>query len=272
MTTVKGMGFKDAASATQTIRLASQPGARYKTYWCVRAMAERARHHPAATPGMRAALAVFDDWLKEHSAHTSLLCTPDEAKMERHQRSLLAMTSANAHAFSRCSSAEEFNRLASEDRADALRRLRTAAAGCEFILPATSFVSLFGGPAVHGYGEHACVQARARGLPSFRCLCSMEGEHVVTVRSASDLLGGGGGFRWPCFELSVSLDGPNSRATLTPTPPPGQPTLHSSLARHAATSRLPDASRNAAAAATAAPTAATAAPAAAGESSTPDEG
>lgn len=239
VTTIKGMGFRDAAAATRTIHLALQPGALYKTYWCVRAMAERARRHPAQTPGMRAALVIFDDWLKEHRDRESQHCTPEQASVERHQRAQLAATRANAHAFSRCSSVDEFNRLASEDRADALRRLRAAHAGSEsFVLPATRFVSLFGGPAIHGYGEHICVQARSQGLPVFRCVCGMEGNHVVIVHSANDLLGSGG-FRWPSFELSISLDGELSRATLKPTPPPGQPTLHASLMRSSTSPQPP---------------------------------
>ena len=36
---------------------------RYKKYWSVRAMAERARHHPNQTAAMREALAMFDKWL-----------------------------------------------------------------------------------------------------------------------------------------------------------------------------------------------------------------
>ena len=51
VTTIKGMSFKDAEAASRTIVLAQQPGARYKTYWCIRAMAERARRHPSQTAG-----------------------------------------------------------------------------------------------------------------------------------------------------------------------------------------------------------------------------
>ena len=243
-TTIKGMGFKDAAAAERTIALARQPGAKYKTYWSVRAMAERARRHPSQTNGIRAALQTFDLFLADHDA-AALEPTSEEAKSERSQRSLLAATRANAHALSRCASAEEFNRFASEDRADALRRLKSAAnavAGRDFVLPATSFVSLFGGPARHGYGEHACVQARSLGLPSFRCVCSMEGEHEITVTSAADLLGGASNFRWPSFQLSVSLDGEQSRARLVPTPPPGQPTLNAMMSVAAPLSAAPAAS------------------------------
>ena len=102
-TTIKGMGYRDAATAERTIQLACQPGIRYKTYWSVRAMAERARHHPAQTADMRAALAIFDRWLERRAAEEPAhIYMAEEEQAERQQRQLLAQSCANAHARSRC--------------------------------------------------------------------------------------------------------------------------------------------------------------------------
>ena len=68
-TTVKGCGFKNAEVAALTIQLAEQPGSRYKTYWTIRAMRERAARHPHTTEDMRAAVDVFDSWLAKWSEH-----------------------------------------------------------------------------------------------------------------------------------------------------------------------------------------------------------
>merc|ERR1719424_653092 len=46
-TSIKGCGFKDRSTALQTLLLIEQPGSRYKQYWTVRAMLERAKRHPA---------------------------------------------------------------------------------------------------------------------------------------------------------------------------------------------------------------------------------
>ena len=66
-TTIKGLGFKNAIMAQRTIRLTSQPGARYKQYWTIRAMRERANGHPSITDDMRAAIRVFDHWLDNYT-------------------------------------------------------------------------------------------------------------------------------------------------------------------------------------------------------------
>lgn len=221
-TTVKGLGFRDATAAQTTIKLVMQPGARYKAYWSVRAMAERARHHPAQTSGMRAALTIFEDWLQSFESQPRP--TDEELQTERQQRTALASSRANAHALSRCASVEEFNALAVSDRRDATQRLRGASAGREFLLPATSMVSLLGGPGIHGYGAHLCSKASANGLAAFRCTCGFEGTHIVTVQHACDILGPS--FRWPHFELRVQMNGPETRAWMTPRAPAGQPTLH----------------------------------------------
>ena len=224
-TTIKGMGFKDAAAAERTIALASQDGATYKTYWSIRAMAERARHHPFQTDGMRVALQLFDSWLLDHADHKRAATTV--IREERKQRARLAESSANAHALSRCATVQEFNAYAISDRRDCVQRLRLGGAGREFVLPLTSFVSVFGGPAEHGYGTHVCMAARQQRLPSFRCLCGYEGSHLVLVRDAREILGHT--FRWQTFELLVQCAGPDSRATLTAIPPSGQTTIRASM-------------------------------------------
>ena len=70
-TTIKGLGFKDAATARTTIRLSGQPGSLYKQFWTIKAMAERARHHPHQTTGIKAALKIFDEWLAARAATTT---------------------------------------------------------------------------------------------------------------------------------------------------------------------------------------------------------
>jgi hypothetical protein len=58
-TTIKGTGFKNKHIAERTIELTSQVGARYKQYWTIRAMRERAAYHPNQTDGMRDAILVI---------------------------------------------------------------------------------------------------------------------------------------------------------------------------------------------------------------------
>src|SRR6056300_1057498 len=70
-TTIKGTGFKNKRIALRTIDLTSQPGARYKQYWTIRAMRERAAHHPHPTQGMRDAIEVFDEWLSNYREPTA---------------------------------------------------------------------------------------------------------------------------------------------------------------------------------------------------------
>lgn len=152
-TTIKGMGFKDAARAETTLRLSSQPGCAYKQYWTIKAMAERARHHPHQTAGIRAALRVFDRWLDARHATTARVPQPPPPRAEREQRRLLAGSAANAHARSRCSSDAEHNALLSADRRTAIAAMRGQGAGrVPFLLPSTAFVAVFGSPGEHGYG------------------------------------------------------------------------------------------------------------------------
>src|SRR5210317_552502 len=57
--------------ARRTIELTSQPGVRYKQYWTIRAMRERAFHHPNKSKGILDAINVFDEWLENYKEVTS---------------------------------------------------------------------------------------------------------------------------------------------------------------------------------------------------------
>ncbi|CAN8098469.1 unnamed protein product [Discula destructiva] len=63
-TTLAGTGFKDAATATNTISLVSKRSLLYQ-WQTINTMYNRAKHHPKKTKDMEAAMAVFDKWLKE---------------------------------------------------------------------------------------------------------------------------------------------------------------------------------------------------------------
>ena len=234
-TTIKGMGFKDARAAETTIRLSGQPGCVYKQYWTVKAMAERARHHPHQTPAMRAALAVFERWLNARPAAATGGSRPAVPPVERQQRRLLADSAANAHARSRCSSDAEHNSLVATDRRTALLALRGAARGVPFALPVTAFVSIFGSPGEHGFGLHRCDAAAAAGLAGWRCSCAFRQCHTVTVTSAASLSSSGtaggaggknGGFRSAAFDL-VFEGSEKQMASLKAKPAKGQASLTS---------------------------------------------
>ena len=227
-TTIKGLGFRNAVMAQKTIRLSGQPGCAYKQYWTVRAMAERARFHPHPTADMRAALAVFDDWLR---ARRTLDGTcPSVPPLERAQRLLLSQSPANAHARSRCVSDTEHRNLLARDRRVALAALRSATTGVEFSLPSTAFVAIFGSPGEHGYGSHICNDANKAGLASWRCLCGFQSQHTLRVVSLASLLQSAnisypkmGKMRIEAFELMY--DGVKQKARLYCKPARGQSTL-----------------------------------------------
>ena len=46
--------------------------------------------------------------------------------------------------------------------------------------------ALFGGPGIHGYGQHVCEQAESSNLPAFRCTCQFENRHRIEVGFLSD--------------------------------------------------------------------------------------
>ena len=108
-TATKGLGFKDAHVAETTIRLSGQPGCLHKQYWTIKAMAERARHHPHRTSEMDRALAVSDSWLSNRPAAAA--GRPAMPPKEQRQRQMLADSAANAHARSRCGSDAEHDSL-----------------------------------------------------------------------------------------------------------------------------------------------------------------
>ena len=64
-TTVKGTGFKDAATARRTLELVRQKP-RNRQVWTINAMFHRAKHHPHQTSAMREAMAIFSNWLEEY--------------------------------------------------------------------------------------------------------------------------------------------------------------------------------------------------------------
>ena len=187
-------------------------------------MAERARHHPHPTTGIRAALGVFDRWLE--ARQTSPAPAPPPPREERKQRRALAGSLANAHARSRCSSDAEHNALLAADRRAALTAIR-GAGRAPFQLPSTAFVAVFGSPGEHGYGNHRCDGATAAGLAGWRCTCAFTKNHTVTVSAAAELSGSGGSSSIPfvAFDLCVRFDGSTATATLRAKPARGQTSL-----------------------------------------------
>ena len=214
-TTIKGNGSKNKEVALRTIELATQPGCTYKSYWTVRAMRERAAHHPHQTNGMRQALSIFDEWLEKRKQYNVPLEleTKQQFQKERQQRVLLVKSFANKHARRYCSSLAEFHTLAKRDKQDATKQLKDAAHKVQrsnhsttFALKGTSFVSIFGMPGIHGYGYHSCMQAKARQLQRYRCVCSYRGIHEVqVVNNAQESLALGK--RFPFTRFTLIYDG-----------------------------------------------------------------
>jgi len=156
-TTIKGTGFKNERIAKRTIELTSQPGVRYKQYWTIRAMRERAAHHPNKSAGIRDAIIVFDEWLENYTEPT------DQEKQLYKQEWLefrrLCATDSNKHSYGKDPTNEELKR-ARNDLANGRKLLiqllsnqRQTSSMCT-PFPLTSFVALFGGPGIHGYGSH----------------------------------------------------------------------------------------------------------------------
>jgi len=158
-TTIKGTGFKNERIAKRTIELTSQPGVRYKQYWTIRAMRERAAHHPNKSVGIRDAITVFDEWLenyKEPSDQDKQLY-----KLEWKEFRRLCQSDANKHCYGKDPTKEELRR-ARDDLANgqklliqllsSQRQSQSSSRSTPFPLP--SFVALFGGPGMHGYGSH----------------------------------------------------------------------------------------------------------------------
>uniref|UniRef100_A0A7S4RGL0 Exonuclease domain-containing protein n=1 Tax=Ditylum brightwellii TaxID=49249 RepID=A0A7S4RGL0_9STRA len=156
-TTIKGTGFKNRDIAERTIFLTSQPGARYKQHWTIRAMRERAAYHPHQTDGIREAIAVFDAWLKSYQPPT---CEErrEQGREWRHHRDLCS-SMANHHSYGKNPSRGELRR-AKEDLKDGQQLFSKLLLLCQrqrlrpMGFPLVSFTALFGGPGIHGYGSH----------------------------------------------------------------------------------------------------------------------
>ena len=174
-TTIKGTGFRDRAAAEQTIRLTSQEGVRFKQHWTVMAMRERAAHHPHQTAGMREAIQVFEAWLREY-------VEPDAATVQRELQAYRKLwgTVANQSAYQQGSADEERHHIEEARKEEARgRKLLLQAVliahkqGGKGTVPLDlgAFTAVFGGPWVHGYGEHK--------------LCGEE--HEVTIHPAEQV-------------------------------------------------------------------------------------
>eukprot|EP00588_Corethron_pennatum_P002943 CAMPEP_0194294480 /NCGR_PEP_ID=MMETSP0169-20130528/50755_1 /TAXON_ID=218684 /ORGANISM="Corethron pennatum, Strain L29A3" /LENGTH=616 /DNA_ID=CAMNT_0039043343 /DNA_START=134 /DNA_END=1984 /DNA_ORIENTATION=- len=178
-TTIKGTGFKDAATAERTIRLTSQPGVRFNQYWTVRAMRERAAHHPHPTAGIREALRIFDQWLANYRA-------PDNAERAAQERERIQRVRLCRSVTIRGGDPGEGRRCLLQALDRAWRR-KPVKASSQVEFPLGAFVALFGGPGIHGYGKHEIV-ARGDG-----------------AGNVDDSGGGGGGNDG--FQSEVTIDG-----------------------------------------------------------------
>lgn len=214
---------------------------RRSRYWTVKAMAERARHHPHRSSGMDAALEVLDGWLSARRAREGVASTaapPPPPPEQRQQRQLLAASAANAHARARCASDAEHEALVAADRRTALAALRRAARDVPFPLPATAFVSLFGSPGDHGYGYHRCEEAATAGLAGWRCTCAFARRHVVDV---SDVAAAAMRVGTKSSAFRLTFDGSNQAATLRGAASRGQSMLTAFFKKTTPTSVLSEA-------------------------------
>ena len=162
-TTIKGTGFKNKRIAKRTIELTSQPGVRYKQYWTIRAMRERAAHHPNKSAGIRDAIMVFDEWLENYNEPSSQEKQLQRQEWEEFRR--LCQSDANKHSYGKDPTKEELKR-ARDDLLNGQKLLiqlfsnHRQSSSRNVSFPLTSFVSLFGGPGMHGYGSHEIDEDR----------------------------------------------------------------------------------------------------------------
>ena len=176
-TTIKGLGFKDRQMALRTIDLTSQRGVRYKQYWTIRAMRERAIGHPHFTEDMKEAVTVMDEWLEAYKE-------PGEQERREQQKEWeafhkLCSSSANGHSYGENPSKEELRR-ARNDLVEGQKLLVDLIQGRgkytedkpAFHFTLTSFVAIFGGPGLHGYGKHTIDSG---GTTSQICISSVKG-------------------------------------------------------------------------------------------------
>jgi len=151
-TTIKGTGYKNKFIAQRTIKLTSQPGVRYKQYWTIRAMRERAAHCANQTKDMREAIAVFDEWLINYKEPTK-----EEKKLHKKEWETfnsLCQSDANRHSYGKDATKDELSR-ARKDVSDGRRLFFELLSTCKPIsFPLTRFVAIFGCHALHGYGKH----------------------------------------------------------------------------------------------------------------------
>jgi len=151
-TTIKGTGYKNKFIAQRTIKLTSQPGVRYKQYWTIRAMRERAAHCLNQTKDMQEAIAVFDEWLTNYKE-------PTKEEKQAHKKewetfNSLCQSDANRHSYGKDATKDELSR-ARNDVSDGQRLFFELLSTCKPIsFPLTSFVAIFGCHALHGYGKH----------------------------------------------------------------------------------------------------------------------
>ena len=151
-TTIKGTGYKNKFIALRTIKLTSQPGVRYKQYWTIRAMRERAAHCLNQTKDMLDAIAVFDEWLTNYKEPTKEEKQVQQKEWETFHS--LCQSDANKHAYGKDAGEDELSR-ARRDVSDGQRLLFELLSICKPIsFPLTSFVAIFGCHALHGYGQH----------------------------------------------------------------------------------------------------------------------
>lgn len=161
-TTIKGLGFKNKQIALRTIHLTSQPGARYKQYWTIRAMRERAVSHPHINSDMKEAINVLDEWLRCYKEPTEDERRKQKAEWEIFHK--LSSSDANKHSYG-CNPSKAELKRARKDLIEGqhlfIELIRSRKNSTDrkpsFHFPLTSFVALFGGPGMHGYGEHSII-------------------------------------------------------------------------------------------------------------------
>jgi len=169
-TTIKGTGFKNKAIAERTIHLTSQPGVRYKQYWTIRAMRERAAYHPHPTEHMKEAMCVFDEWLTQYQPPAVEERKEQEGEWKEFKR--LCESKANQHSYGKGYSQEDIRMARNDTKAgiDILLKLLSSSSSnrskittkrpqqedpiINIKFPITAWTALFGAPGLHGYGRH----------------------------------------------------------------------------------------------------------------------
>lgn len=162
-TTIKGTGYKDKKIAERTIYLTSQKGVRYKQYWTIKAMRERAAFHPHQTNDMREAMKIFDEWLKEAEEKKPPSSQERiELEIEWKEYWKLCNFTANVHSYDIHSTSKNDSKKAKDNLRQGRECLSQALALAqrkskiknEIQFALTAFTALFGSPGIHGYGTH----------------------------------------------------------------------------------------------------------------------